>query len=106
MIAARLPALTIHTLLHDGPFAVVGYDKAMQVKIESILDGRTIDLGHQSASFGQTRAIDPDARAYREQLPRSLSGVFATSATNVNAELRLKRSQSALQRTNHARGYS
>ncbi len=32
--------------------------------------------------------------------------MFAPSATNVNAELMLKRSQSPLQRTNHARGYS
>ena len=34
---------------------------------------------------------------------RCLSGVFAASAANVNAELMLKRSQSLFQRTNHAR---
>jgi len=52
MVAAGLPALTLHPLLYDRPFAVVGHNKAVQVKVEAILHCRTVDLGHQSAGSG------------------------------------------------------
>jgi hypothetical protein len=106
MIAAGLPPLTIHPLLHDRPLSVVGHNEAMQIKVESILNGCAINFGDQSAGPRQACAVDPDALAYREQLLRRLSGVFPASAANVNAEFTLNGSQSPLQRTNHARGYS
>src|SRR6516165_4605946 len=48
MISPRLSALAIHPLLHDGPPAVVGYDEAVQVEVETILYGGAVDLGNEA----------------------------------------------------------
>ena len=49
MIPASLPALAVHPLLNDDPLAVIGYDKAMQIKIEAVLYRGAVDLGYQPA---------------------------------------------------------
>ena len=46
MIAARLPALTVHTLLHHHPIRVIGDDEAMQVQIEAILHCCAVHFSH------------------------------------------------------------
>src|SRR6516225_5163293 len=38
MVTARLPHPGVHALLDDDPFAVIGDDEAVEVKIEPILD--------------------------------------------------------------------
>ena len=42
VVAPRLLALSVHPLLHDGPVAVVGHDKAVQVELEPVLHRRAI----------------------------------------------------------------
>jgi hypothetical protein len=63
MVAPRLSAVAVHSLLHDGPVAVVGHDKAVQVEVEPILPRRTVDLGDEPARRRQWRAIKADPRA-------------------------------------------
>ena len=53
MIAACLPALAVHALLHHRPVAVVGDDKAMQVEIEAVLHGGAVDLGDETAGIAR-----------------------------------------------------
>jgi hypothetical protein len=38
MVAAGLPRLSVHALLDDDLFAVVGDDEAVEIKVEPILD--------------------------------------------------------------------
>ncbi len=45
VVPPRLTRVPVHALLDDSPFAVVGDEEAMQIKIESVLDGRAVDLG-------------------------------------------------------------
>jgi hypothetical protein len=44
MVAARLLLVAVHALLHDRPLPVVGHEKPVQIKVESILDGGAVDL--------------------------------------------------------------
>src|SRR5262249_46252696 len=102
MIAPRLLACVAHALLHDGPFAIVGDDEAMEVEIEAILHGCAINLRHQPARFGELGSVESDAVSDRYELMRRLPGMLATAAANVDAELLLQRRQTPLQRTDHA----
>src|SRR4051812_37988569 len=104
MIAPRLLACVAHALLHNGPFAVVGDDEAMEVEIEAILHGCAIDFRHQPARFGERGSVESDAISEGYQLVRRLPGMLATAAANVDAELLLQRRQPPLQRTDHAGG--
>ena len=49
MVPARLLVVAVHALLHDRPFAVVGYEEPVQVEIEAVLDGGAVDFGNQTA---------------------------------------------------------
>src|SRR5262245_57216783 len=104
MIAPRLLACVAHALLHDGPFAVVCDDKAMEVEIEAVLHSGAIDFGHQPARFGERGSIESDIVCDRHEFVRRLPGMFATAAANVDAELLLQRNQPSLERTDHAGG--
>ena len=42
MIATRLLALAIHSLLHDSPMPVVGDDETLEVELEPVLNGGTV----------------------------------------------------------------
>ena len=44
VIAPSLPPTIVHSLLDHHPFAVVGDDETMQIKVEAILDGGAINL--------------------------------------------------------------
>lgn len=57
MIATSLPLISVHALLHDCPFSVVGNEEAMEIKIKPILNGRAVDLGNEPARAGQRRCI-------------------------------------------------
>jgi hypothetical protein len=52
VVTARLTLLAVHALLHHRPLAVVGDDEAVQIEIESVLDGGAIDLGDEAAGAG------------------------------------------------------
>jgi hypothetical protein len=66
MIAPGLLTLTIHSLLHHCPVAVIGHDEAVQVKVETILHCRAIHFGDQSTGPCQACTVDPDAVANRD----------------------------------------
>ena len=57
-VAACLPGLAVHALLHHHPVPVIGDDEAMQVEIEAVLHGRAVDLGDQPAGAGQRLTVD------------------------------------------------
>ena len=68
VIAARLPLVAVHALLHDGPLAVIGDEEAVQIEIEAILHGGAVDLGDQPAGPRQRRRLDADAIAEGRKL--------------------------------------
>ena len=47
MVAARLLLVAVHALLHDRPLPVVCHEEPVQIKVEAILDGGTVDLRDQ-----------------------------------------------------------
>ena len=59
VITARLPPGAVHTLLHNRPMPVVGHEETVQVEIEPVLNGCTIDLGDETARSHQRRRIEP-----------------------------------------------
>ena len=87
MVAARLPALAVHALLHDDPVAVVGDDEAVQVEVEAVLHRGAVDLGDEPAGLRERRAVEADALADRDQLVRRLPRMPAAAAADVDAEL-------------------
>src|SRR5689334_9396536 len=103
MIAARLPALPVHSLLHHDPASFIGYDEAVQVQVEPILHRGAIDLGNQAAGSGQSGAVKADPLANCDQLLWGLPGVLAAASANMDSQLVRQRGQAALQRTDYAR---
>ena len=103
MIAACLPALPVHSLLHHDPVAVIGHDEAVQVQVEPILHRGAIDLGDQPAGSGQSGTVKADPLANCDQLVRGLPGVLAAASANMDPQLVRERGQAALQRADHAR---
>ena len=102
MIATRLPALPVHALLHHRPMAVIGDDETVQVEIETILHGGTVDLGHETAGLREFAAVEADLVPDRDEFARGLSGVSPAPAADVDAELLLQRRQPALERADDA----
>ena len=72
VVAPRLLAFAVHSLLHDGPPAVVGDNKAVQVKIEAVLHRRAVDLGDQAARLRKSRSVDTDTIADGDEFLRRL----------------------------------
>jgi hypothetical protein len=74
VIAAGLLELTVHALLYNNPVAVVGDDEAVQVQLEPVLHGGTVDLGYQAAGCGERGPIKahpvPDIDQFVRRLPR------------------------------------
>ena len=104
MIAARCPARVVHALLDDGPFALVGDDEAVQIKVETILDGGAVDFRHQPADVGERAAINSNPLADRCEFMRRLPRLLAAAAADMNAEFAGQRLESSLQRADHTRG--
>ena len=102
MIAARLPALAVHALLHHRPVAVVGDDETVQVEIEAVLHGGAVDLGHETAGLRELAAVEADVVADRDEFARRLARMFPAPAADVDAELVLQRRQPALERADDA----
>lgn len=43
--------------------AIVGDEKSVQIEVEAILHGRTVDLGDEPAGAGEGRGIEADTVA-------------------------------------------
>ncbi|MCY1301240.1 hypothetical protein D9M70_508380 [compost metagenome] len=86
MVAPGLPLFAVHALLHDDPFAVVGDDKTVQVKVEAVLNCCTVDLCDEAAGCRQATSIEAHALANCNQLAGGLPGVPPSTATDMNTE--------------------
>jgi hypothetical protein len=104
VIAPRLPAVAVHALLDDHPPGIVRDDETVQVEIEAVLNGGTVDLGDEAARFCQCAAIETDAIANRYEFARRLAGVLAAAAADMDAQFAGKRGQTAFQCTEDAGG--
>ena len=104
MIAARRAARIVHALLDDCPFALVGDDEAVQIKVETVLNGGAVDLRHQPADIGERDAVDPDPLADRGELERRLARLLAAAAADMDSEFARERLEPSLERPDHARG--
>src|ERR1700753_1501990 len=71
-VAARLLLVAVHALLHDRPLLIVGHEEPVQIKVESILNGGTVNLRNEPTRARQLGAIEADASPSR----RNSSGVF------------------------------
>src|SRR6516164_10811165 len=91
MVAPRLPAVTVHPLLHDGPVTVVGHDEAVQVEVEPVLHRRAVDLRDKPARRGERRAIEADPHADIVEFMRGSPRMSAAATAYVNAEFAGKR---------------
>ncbi len=65
MVAPCLTLVAVHALLHDSPMAIFGDDKAMQIQVEAILDGRAINLSYQPAGPNQRGGVESDTLGQR-----------------------------------------
>src|ERR1700676_721796 len=106
VVAPRLLLVTVHTLLHHRPLAIVGHEEAVEVEIEAVLYGSVVDLGDQSARAGDSGAAEPDASAECLQFVGSLPGMLTSTAADVDAEFVRERPQPALEGANDAGGDS
>jgi hypothetical protein len=104
VITTRLLAIAIHALLDDGPAPFIADDEAVQIKIETVLNGGAVDLGGQSAGLRQRVAIEADAIAKSHELAWRQTRVLAAAAANMQAEFTAQGLKAALERTEHARG--
>ena len=91
VVAARLPLVAVHALLHDGPLAVVGDEEAMEVEIEAVLHGGAVDLRDEAACAGEPGAVEADALAEQPQFVGRLARMLAATAADMDSELSLQR---------------
>ena len=77
--------------------AVVGHDEAVQIEVETVLKGGTVDLRHQPADVGESRSVESDALTDRHQFNGRLAGMLAATAADMNAEFARQRLEPALQ---------
>ena len=106
MIAARHFAVAVHALLHHHPVAVIGDDEAMQIEVETVLNGSAVDLGDQPAGGCQARSIEADAFADDGEFVRGFARMRATAAADMNAEFAGERIEAAFQGADDAGRYA
>src|ERR1700722_147465 len=104
MVTARLALVLIHPLLHNRPLAVGRNNETVQVKIEAVLHGSTINLRHQAACTYQIQSIDAKAIAEILQFFRSLARMLAAAAAHIDTEFTFPRSEASLQGSDDAGG--
>jgi hypothetical protein len=88
--------------LHDDPFAVIGNDKTMEVKVETVLNRGAVDLRDQSAGRRERIAVDADAIAHSYEFVRRLARVSAAPAADVDTKFARKGRQPALKSADNA----
>ena len=104
MVAASRAARIVHALLNDGPVAIVSDDEAVQIEVETILDGGAVDLRHEPADIGERAAINSNALADRCEFMRRLPRLLAAAAADMDSEFAGQRLEPSLQRADDARG--
>ena len=104
MIAPGLAAVAVHALLDHDPVSFVGDDEAVEIEVKAVLDRCAVDLGDEPARPGERRAVEAHPITDRDKLMRRLARVAAAPAADMDAELPRQRCQTALQRSNDARG--
>ncbi len=103
MIAAGLPLVAVHALLHHRPFGVGGDEESVQVEVKAVLDRGAVNLRNEATRTREHCAVEADAVAELHQFVRGLARVLAAPAADVDSELILQRAQTPLQRANHRR---
>src|SRR2546430_1421742 len=96
VIAPGLLGLALHPLLHHHPFAVIGDDESMQIKLESILQRGTVYLGDKPAGGCQRGAVKTDAVADCQKFLGGFPRMPAASAADMEAEFARERTQPLL----------
>jgi hypothetical protein len=89
VVSAGLFELAVHSLLNDDPMTVIGDYEAMQIKLEPVLHGGTVDLGYQAAGCGERGPITAYPVPDIDQLLRRLPRIPPASATDMDPELPL-----------------
>ena len=83
MITPGLAAIAVHALLDHGPVPVIGDDEAVEIEVEPVLDGGTVDLGDEPARLGERRAVDADPIPDDQEFLRRLARMPATPTTDM-----------------------
>ena len=104
VIPPGLAAVAVHALLDHDPASIVGDDEAVEIEVEAVLDRRAVDLGDEPARPGERCAVEAGPIADRDKLMRRLARVVAAAAADMDAEFPRQRCQTALQRSDDARG--
>ena len=97
VVSPGLALVAVHALLDDGPFAVVGDEKAMEIKVKSVLHGGAVDLSHEAAGSRELAgAVEAYALAEQPSIRRASGANVSAAAADMNAEFSLQRPKSAL----------
>jgi len=102
MVAPGLPLVAIHALLNYGPLAIVSYKETMEVKVEAVLDGRTVHLGHQAACPRQCLCVKAHAVADLGEFLGRSARMPATAAANMDTKFGCEWRETSFERTYHA----
>src|SRR6185369_14869829 len=97
VVSSRHSRRVVHSLLHDGPFAISRQDERVQVKLKSVGDGIVINSRRQSTCSDEALAVGPDPACDSPQLVRCLTRLLASSAADINAQLFGTRFEAPLQ---------
>jgi hypothetical protein len=79
-------------------------EEGMQIQIESVLDCSAVDFGNEATGSYQRGGINAGRIADTAKFQRGAARVRAFAAADVNPDLALDWSQSALQGADNARG--
>src|SRR6478672_512787 len=104
MVASSLLALRVHSLLNNGPAAIVGDDEGMKIELEAVLHRGAVDLCNQPARLRKRCTVKTYPLSNRKKLVRGLSRKSSAAAAHMDAKFVLQRSKTAFQGTNHTRG--
>ena len=86
VVAPRLSGVCIHALLYDGPLTIVRNYKAMQVKIESVLDGGAVNFGDQPTRQPECIAVKPRTLRNQQQFLRRPARVLAFTPAHMKSQ--------------------
>ena len=104
VVAACLPRVFVHALLDSRPFALIGHEEAVQIKVKPILHCGAVDFGDQTAGAGQRNCIEADAVSERVQFIGRAARMPAAAAAHMDAEFSTQGSEPALEGADDARG--
>jgi hypothetical protein len=96
-------AIAVHALLHDRPAPFIADHEAMQIKVETVLNGGAVDFCRQSTGFCQRVTIEANAVAESHKLARRQARMLAAAAADAQAEFAAQGVKTALERPQHAR---